>query len=98
GRWRFSRRELRYGLQQSLAVAERDAELFKVAIAKIGEHIQINFIVAKLFLVLTQAATAKPFVDVHSHAPLGLPRYSLSRRALSRSGRVLLNVELTCPK
>ena len=53
-------------------MAERDAELFEVAIVEIGEHIQINLIIAKLFLVLIQAATAKPLADVHSHAPNGL--------------------------
>jgi len=81
------RRTGRYGPQQSFAVAERDAELFEVAVGEVGEHVRVDLVVSKLLPVLTEAETAQPFADIHSRAPHGLPGYSLYRGAPS-SGAV----------
>ena len=83
----FGRHTRCYGLQQSFAVAERDAELFEVAVSEIGEHVHIDLVVAKLLPVLTEAKSAQPFADIHSRAPYGLPGYSLFHGAPSSSSQ-----------
>jgi hypothetical protein len=57
--------ELRYCPKQSPTVAERDAELSEVAIGKIGEHVEIDLVFSKFFLVSTEAKTTEPHADVH---------------------------------
>jgi hypothetical protein len=65
---RFTRRKCRNRPQQSFAVAERNSELFEVAVGEIGEHIHIDLTVSKLILVLPEAEIAKP--HPHVHGPL----------------------------
>jgi len=58
-------------LQQPFAVAERQSELFEIAIGEIGEHVHVDRIVAKGGLVAAEAETAKPPADVHGRASHG---------------------------
>ena len=62
------RGKLRYRPQQSSAVAERDAEFLEVAVGEISEHIEIDLVLSKLFLVSTEAETAEPPADIHDRA------------------------------
>jgi hypothetical protein len=37
----------------------------EVAIGKIGEHVEIDLVFSKLFLVSTEAKTTEPHADIH---------------------------------
>jgi len=58
-------------LQHSFAVAERQSELFEVAISEIGEHVRVDPVVPELALVFAEAKAAKPLADIHGRAPHG---------------------------
>ncbi|HTZ67213.1 MAG TPA: hypothetical protein VMB83_07060 [Roseiarcus sp.] len=59
------RSQLRYRLQQPSAVSKRDAEFIEVAIGEMSERVQIDPVLSKLFLVLTEVETAEPSADIH---------------------------------
>jgi hypothetical protein len=44
----------------------------EVAIGEIGEHVEIDLVFSKLFLVSAEAETAKPTADIHGRASHGL--------------------------
>ena len=48
------RGKLRYRFEEPSAVAKRDAEFLEVAVGEISEHVQIDLVLAKPFLVLTK--------------------------------------------
>ena len=66
-RRRLVRGKLRYRFQQSSAVAKRDAEFLEVAVGEISEHVQIDLVLAKPFLVLTKTEAEEPPADIHDH-------------------------------
>jgi hypothetical protein len=90
---RRRRRSVRRGLnachsgdggKQSASIPYRnDADVSEVVCRKLRQHVQIDFVVSKLLLVLTEAETAKPLADIHGRAPYGLGVLSLSRDTLS---------------
>ena len=59
---------LAYRLEQPSAVAERDFELLEIPIGEIAEHVEVNLVVPKRFLVLAEAETAEPLADFHDRA------------------------------
>ena len=60
--------ELRYRPEHSSSVADRDAEFLEVAIGQIGENVETDLVVLKLFLVSAEAETAEPHADIHDRA------------------------------
>ena len=40
----------------------------EVAIGEVGEHVEINLVFAKLFLVLAEAEATEPYADIHDRA------------------------------
>ena len=68
-RWRRRRRRFRQieasdCSQQSLAMAERNSKLFKIAIQQLGQNIRIDSVFAKCVLVLAEAERLKPASNV----------------------------------
>ena len=69
--WRAKRRKrpvrgkLRYRFQEPSAVAKRDAEFLEVAFGEISEHVKVDLVLAKPFLVLTKTEAAEPPADIH---------------------------------
>jgi len=47
---------------------ENGPEFLEVAFGKIGEHVEVDPVLSKLFLVSTEAETAEPYADVHDRA------------------------------
>ena len=68
GRKGFAPVPLAYRLEQSSAVAEWNFELLEIPIGEIAEHVEVNLVVPKGFLVLAEAETAEPFTDFHDRA------------------------------
>ena len=75
------RGKLRYRFEEPPAVAERDAEFLEVAVGEISEHVQIDLVLAKPFLVLTKTEASEPPADIHDHrSRRGARNYPCSSR------------------
>jgi hypothetical protein len=61
--------QTRDGSQQSLAMAERHAELLEIELGQLGQDIGVDFTRAKERLVLSEAEASEPTPDIHSRAP-----------------------------
>ncbi len=73
---RLRRRQAGDCLQDALAVAERQTELFEVALSQVANDIQVDQVVAKCGLVPFKAKASEPSGDVHDVLPR--PRDKLS--------------------
>jgi hypothetical protein len=59
-------------LQKSFAVAERQSELFEIAVSEIGKHVRVDLVVPEPLLIFAESETAKPPADIHGCATHGL--------------------------